>query len=203
MWLCPNCGCAGTHYNPRRMAMVCDQCGTPVANEAEDRLRMNDDRTLAQARAHLQVGNWDECTRLLTPLLNRRPTEKQLYLMLLACCTCGYTDLLLTTGGQQAAAARYWDKLLALRCINGPMQAYALRRRQALAAKRRAQQIKILLLSLLALALPLLALALEAGVLFLAAAILGVLLFRQVFRLKPIDSFRSLPVYDRNRNPFD
>jgi len=129
-WMCPQCGGTTNHFSRARSALVCDTCGQVVQTEAERREDINYERTLSLARQHLQVGNWDEAKRLIKPFCSTRPTDKQLYLMLLMATTKGYSDLLVNNDAQRKEAAEYWDKLSRLGCINNTMKNYMRRRLQ-------------------------------------------------------------------------
>ena len=129
-WTCPYCGCGTNHYSAQRLAFVCDACGMPLRDERADQDRMAYDRTLALARENLTVGNWETSISLISPLCSQRPSDPQLYLILLAATTKNYTDFLIGNTAAQKQAAIYWDKLAALHCVNNAMVQYAQQRRQ-------------------------------------------------------------------------
>lgn len=124
-WTCPYCGCGTNHYSAQRLAFVCDACGMPLRDERADQDRMAYDRTLALARENLTVGNWETSISLISPLCSQRPSDPQLYLILLAATTKNYTDFLIGNTAAQKQAAIYWDKLAALHCVNNAMARYA------------------------------------------------------------------------------
>lgn len=144
-WACPICGCSSKHYSPQYIRDVCDQCGRPVQDAAADQRRQSLDRTIAHAKDHLRVGNWDTCISLVEPLCSQAPADDRLYLILLAATTKGYTDYLLADS-QSAAKSKaftYWEKLYSLRVVNGVMQRYAAARRAELQRIRAKQWYRV------------------------------------------------------------
>ena len=135
-WTCPQCGGTSNHFSRSRNALVCDTCGSIVQTEAERNADINFERSLALARQHLQVGNWDEAKRLIKPFCSSRPADKQLYLMLLMAVTKGYSDFLIDNEMAQRESFDYWDKLARLGCINNAMRSYAGKRTQHINEER-------------------------------------------------------------------
>lgn len=137
-WTCPVCGCSSKHYSSRYMRDACDQCGHPVRDPAADLQRQSIDRTIALAKDHLRVGNWESCIYLIEPLCTKAPADDRLYLILLAAATKGYTDYLLTDAqsAMRSKAFAYWEKLYSLHVVNGVMQRYAAARRAELQRTR-------------------------------------------------------------------
>lgn len=129
-WRCPQCGCNSYHYSHTRGNKVCDQCGHVIMSTQQMEENIAYDRNIALAKEHLRVGNWDDCIRLVKPLCAKRPADKQLYLILLASITKGYEDFLFCDTNRRKEACEYWRKLINLRCVNGAMKEYALRRRK-------------------------------------------------------------------------
>ena len=135
-WTCPHCGCTSNHYSAQRLAFVCDACGTPMRDENAERNRMAYDRSIALARDNLAVGNWETCISQVSPLCSQRPSDPQLYLILLAAKTKNYSDFLIDNPTERQQASIYWDKLRSLHCVNNAMAQYSLRRRQELQRRR-------------------------------------------------------------------
>ena len=129
-WTCPHCGGTSNHFSRTRNALVCDVCGSIVQTDEERAADLNFERSMALARQHLQVGNWEEAKRLVKPFCSSRPADKQLYLMLLMAVTKGYSDYLIDNEISRNEASEYWDKLVRLGCVNETMKNYARRRLQ-------------------------------------------------------------------------
>ena len=140
---CPQCGGTFYHFSQRKNKLICDTCGTVIQTEDERNADINYERNIALARQHLQVGNWEEAKRLIQPFCSSRPTDKQLYLMLLMAVTKGYTDYLVDNEAIRREAFEYWDKLVRLRCVNETMKRYARRRLQQINEEKCTMYTKI------------------------------------------------------------
>lgn len=141
-WTCPHCGCTSNHYSAQRLAFVCDACGTPMRDENAERNRMAYDRSIALARDNLAVGNWETCISQVSPLCSQRPSDPQLYLILLAAKTKNYSDFLIDNPTERQQASIYWDKLRSLHCVNNAMAQYSLRRKQELQRRREKNNLR-------------------------------------------------------------
>lgn len=135
-WTCPQCGGNSYHFSSSRGCMVCDTCGTEMWSEAERNEDLNYQKNMALARQHLKVGNWNEAKRLVLPYANSRPTDKQVYLILLAAVTKCYDDFLIEDPNARTEAAQYWEKLERLGCVNSAMVRYSQRRTDKVKALR-------------------------------------------------------------------
>ena len=125
LWTCPVCGGSGYHYSNSRNSLVCDTCGSQVRFDEDRREDLSYQRNMGLARQHIQVGNWEEAKRLITPYCSSRPTDRQIYQLLLIACTKNYTDLLLDDPYKRKEAAGYWDKLQRLGYSDSNMRNYA------------------------------------------------------------------------------
>lgn len=132
-WICEECGGKSSHFNSSRGCLVCDICGAEVRSKDELNANIVFQKDMALARQHLKVGNWDEAKRIVKPYENSRPAEKQVYLYLLVATTKCFEDFLLDDPVADSEAAKYYDKLKRLGCVNSAMINYA---------KRRSERIK-------------------------------------------------------------
>lgn len=140
---CPRCGGTDCEYVSRINAYVCNECDHRFRSEA-DRVADEDyERKKGFARQHLAVGNWYEVRNILQPLCSVRPSDKELYLMLLMAVTKGYSDMLLHSEGARMDAADYWEKLRHLHCINGTMRRYARKRQECISDEKQLDAAKI------------------------------------------------------------
>lgn len=137
--ICPRCGCRSFHYNQNRMRIECDACGCAQTDPQELQLRQQDDRNYRQACEHLRVGNWQQAAQLLQPLMQRRPTDKRLYLAAFRAATKDFQDIH-ASAPLRAMAADAWDKLERLGGLSGEMIRYGMRRRAYYSEKYRGQQ---------------------------------------------------------------
>lgn len=141
-WICPQCGGSVVHFNSDKMVTECIFCGFEVKTEAERQADLDFQRNMAIARQNLRVGNWEEARKLVEPYEKSKPSDKQVYLILLAAVTKGYEDYLLDDPLDYYDAKVYWEKLRRLRCVNAVMQDYA-RRREALVLERKEKHLTI------------------------------------------------------------
>lgn len=141
-WICPQCGGNSYHFSSSRCCLICDTCGTKVQSEAERSAELNFQKNIALARQHLRVGNWDEAKKLAKEYENSRPTEKQIYLILLAAVTKCYEDLLINDSEARSEALTYWKKLERLGCVNSAMISYSQRRAAKIKALETEMEVK-------------------------------------------------------------
>lgn len=137
--MCPQCGCKEYHYSPSRGAMVCNQCGNSLQSDIQMEEDMNYDQAVRLATAHLRVENWEQTKQLIRPLCTNRPTDKKLYLILLAATTNNYENFLFDDDARRKEAYGYWEKLSRLHCVNRTMREYACRRAEVAEENRKSK----------------------------------------------------------------
>lgn len=203
-WICPTCGSSEKRFSAERGCEVCRQCGREVLTDAEYEANVAYQKTILLAKEHLRVGHWDTVRKMIEPFCANRPSEKQLYLMLLMAVTKGYEDFLLDDPSGRQAAERYWDHLERLNCINGAMADYAMRRRSILNANKASFESKKTILLIACLTITLMAFCTlisecDVGVLFLILAIAGWFCF---FKLKKPSGLPGGSDHGFTGNPF-
>lgn len=149
-WTCPRCGSKTYHYDRTRIQNRCSSCGYPVDDRQQTQQLMQYDRTLANACAHLQAGNWKETVSLILPLLRQWPADVRLHSLILQAATKEFQDYEMCDSSLRTAASDAWDKLARLNGLTDEMLRYSQLRYQKHIEKQTAIRNQFLLYILIA-----------------------------------------------------
>ena len=187
----------------------CNTCYAHIQSHHQQQIQqmMQFDRTVANAKAHLRAGNWNQTVQLLSPLLRESPADIRLHRLILQAATKEFHDYEMAESGLRAAASEAWDRLARMNGLTGEMLRYSQicyeKRMEKLTAIRNKFLVHILIASGLFLYMGANMATCSGGLYLLLAAALIWVLYRAV-KMHPSGALREMRAAppEWSANPF-